>query len=93
MGLPVVRMRTRRGWVVLASDAAHYYANLEQGRPFPIAASIPDTLEGCDTLRRLASSPAHIVSGHDPLVLQHYPTAGLGLEGIAVRLDADQMVA
>ena len=91
MGLQVVRVRTRRGWVVLASDASHYYANLEQGRPFPIAASITDTLEGYNMLRRLASSPEHIVPGHDPLVLQRYPAAGPGLEGIAVRLDADQM--
>jgi glyoxylase-like metal-dependent hydrolase (beta-lactamase superfamily II) len=26
-GLQVVRVNTRRGWVVLASDAAHFYAN------------------------------------------------------------------
>lgn len=91
MGLQVVRVRTRRGWVVLASDASHFYANMEQGRPFPIAASITDTLEGYGTLRRLASSPAHVVPGHDPLVLQRYPAAGPGLEGIAVRLDADPL--
>lgn len=89
MGLQVVRVRTRRGWVVLASDASHFYANMEQGRPFPIAASITDTLEGYGTLRRLASSPAHVVPGHDPLVLERYPAAGPGLEGIAVRLDAE----
>lgn len=89
MGLQVVRVRTRRGWVVLASDASHFYANMEQGRPFPIAASITDTLEGYGTLRRLASSPAHVVPGHDPMVLERYPAAGPGLEGIAVRLDAE----
>ena len=89
MGLQVVRVRTRRGWVVLASDASHFYANMEQGRPFPIAASITDTLEGYDALKRLASSPAHVVPGHDPLVLERYPAASPGLEGVAVRLDAD----
>ena len=36
MGLQVVRVATRRGWVVLASDASHFYANMEQTRPFPI---------------------------------------------------------
>jgi glyoxylase-like metal-dependent hydrolase (beta-lactamase superfamily II) len=35
-GLQVVRVQTRRGAVVLASDASHLYANLEQVRPFPI---------------------------------------------------------
>lgn len=91
MGLQVVRVRTRRGWVVLASDASHLYANIEEGRPFPIVHNLADMLEGYETLRRLASSPAHIVPGHDPLVLRRYPAAKPGLEEIAVRLDADPM--
>lgn len=89
MGLQVVRVRTRRGWVVLASDASHLYANMEEGRPFPIVHNLADMLEGYETLRRLASSPSHIVPGHDPLVLRRYPPAKPGLEEIAVRLDAD----
>src|SRR3546814_18526560 len=35
-GLMSVRVNTRRGQVVLASDAAHLYANMEQQRPFPL---------------------------------------------------------
>lgn len=89
MGLQVVRVRTRRGWVVLASDASHLYANMAEGRPFPIVHNLAAMLEGYETLRRLASSPAHIVPGHDPLVLRRYPAAKPGLEEIAVRLDAD----
>ena len=88
-GLQVVRVKTRRGFVVLASDATHFYANLEQGRPFPVAASMIEVLEGYRVLRDLASSPQHIIPGHDPLVLDRYPAAGPGLEGIVVRLDAD----
>ena len=34
-GLQIVRVMTTRGWVVLGSDASHFYANFEQGRPFP----------------------------------------------------------
>lgn len=86
-GLQVVRVRTRRGWVVLGSDASHYYANFEQNRPFPIVDSVADTLEGYATMQRLASSPAHIIPGHDPLVLARYP-ARAGVEGVA-RLDLD----
>ena len=89
MGLQVVRVRTRRGWVVLASDASHYYANMEQGRPYPIVFDIGQMLEGFNTLRRLAESPAHIIPGHDPLVLERYPASKSGLEGAVVRLDAD----
>lgn len=87
-GLQVVRARTRRGWVVLASDASHFYANMDGGRPFPIAVSLPEVLEGYDMLRTLASSPGHIIPGHDPLVMGRYPAAP-GLDGVAVRLDLD----
>ena len=88
MGLQVVRVATRRGWVVLASDASHFYANMEQLRPFPIVYNVADMVEGYDRLRALADSPAHIIPGHDPLVLERYraPPAG-ALQGIVARLD------
>lgn len=89
MGLQCMRVLTRRGWVVLAADAAHLYANMEQGRPYPVVYNVADMLEGHRMLRQLASSPAHIVPGHDPLVMERYPAAGPRLAGIAVRLDAD----
>ena len=88
-GLQCVRVMTRRGWLVLASDAAHLYAHMDEGRAFPTVYNGGDMLEGHKTLRRLASAPANIVPGHDPLVMQRYPAARPGLEGIAVRLDAD----
>ena len=87
MGLQVARVATRRGWVVLASDASHFYANMEQVRPFPIVFSVADMVEGYGKLRALADSPAHIIPGHDPLVLERYPAPSKELEGIAVRLD------
>lgn len=89
MGLQVVRAWTRRGWVVLASDAAHLYANMEQGRPFPVAYNVGDMLRAFDTIRHLASSPAHVIPGHDPLVLARYPAPHSTLEGTVVRLDVD----
>ena len=86
MGMQAVRVATRRGWVVLASDASHFYANMEQTRPFPIVYSVDDMVAGYEKLRSLAASPGHVIPGHDPLVMQRYP-AVKGLEGIAVRLD------
>ena len=38
------------------------------------------------TIEQLASSPQHVIPGHDPLVLQRYPAAVTGLPN-AVRLD------
>jgi glyoxylase-like metal-dependent hydrolase (beta-lactamase superfamily II) len=87
-GLQVVRVETAQGTLVLASDASHYYENMEAGRPFPIVFDVGAMVQGYDTLFRLASTPDAIVPGHDPLVLERYPPASAGLEGIAVRLDA-----
>ncbi len=89
MGLQMVRVWTQRGWVVLASDASHYYANMEQARPFPIVYNVPDMLAGHQRAYALASSPQHVIPGHDPLVLKRYPAAARGLEGIVARLDAE----
>jgi glyoxylase-like metal-dependent hydrolase (beta-lactamase superfamily II) len=86
-GLQCMRVHTKRGWVVLASDASHYYEHFEKGRCFPTVFNVGDTLEGYHRLRRLADSPQHIIPGHDPLVMSRYPAASGDLEGIAVRLD------
>ena len=93
MGLQVMRVWTRRGWVVLASDAAHFYANMEEGRPYPVVFNTAEMLEGFATLRRLASSADHIIPGHDPLVLARYPAPSADLQGIVARLDISPNVA
>jgi len=87
MGLQFVKVHTRRGWVVLASDTTHYYENMMTGRPFTTALHIGLMLEAYDTLRREAPTPQHIVPGHDPLVMKFYPPPAPELAGIVVRLD------
>ncbi|MER1966473.1 N-acyl homoserine lactonase family protein [Castellaniella sp. GW247-6E4] len=72
-GLQVMRVHTARGWVVLASDAAHYYRNFLLDNPFPIVLNIADAIEGNRKLLALADSPDHVVPGHDPQVLNLYP--------------------
>ena len=67
-GLQCVRVRTRAGWMVLASDAAHYYENVFERKPFPIVVDLQNMLDGFETLERLASKRSLIVPGHDPLV-------------------------
>ncbi len=88
-GLQCVRVATKRGPVVLASDATHLYAHIEGGRIFPVVYNVAGVLEGYATLRRLAGAPNRIVPGHDPDVLRRYPAAKPGLEGWVVRLDAE----
>jgi glyoxylase-like metal-dependent hydrolase (beta-lactamase superfamily II) len=82
-GMQIVRVSTQRGWVVLGSDSAHFYANLEPGRPFPIFDDLAAYVEAQHTALKLASSPQHFIPGHDPLVLARYPGARNGLEGVA----------
>lgn len=86
-GLQCVRVKTRRGHVVLASDATHLYAHINEGRVFPVTYSVAETLEGYTTIKRLADSLDHIIPGHDPEVLKRYPAAAPGLEDWVVRVD------
>ncbi len=86
-GLQVVRVATDVGWVVLASDASHYYENMASGRPFPIVWNVGDMLEGHQRCYDLASDPRLVIPGHDPKVFDRFPAADTGLDGIAVRLD------
>lgn len=84
-GLQCVRVRTAAGWMVLASDASHYYENFMARKVFPIVVDLQDMLDGFDTLQRLASHPRLIVPGHDPLVREVFPA---GVAPHIYRLDA-----
>jgi glyoxylase-like metal-dependent hydrolase (beta-lactamase superfamily II) len=87
MGMQIVRADTRRGSVVLASDASHLYANIERGIPYPIAYNLAEVAEGYRQAYALASSREHVIPGHDPLVAARYPSPNAELKGWVVRLD------
>jgi glyoxylase-like metal-dependent hydrolase (beta-lactamase superfamily II) len=72
-GLQAVRVRTAAGWLVLASDAAHFYENLWARKPFPIVVDLQDMLDGFTRLETLASARNLIIPGHDPLVRAYFP--------------------
>ncbi len=88
-GIQCVRVLTRRGWVVLASDAAHFYENFKKRKMFPIVLDARAMLRGFERLQALADSPTHVVPGHDPLVRSKYPAEDARFEGIAHRLDIE----
>ena len=85
-GLQFVRVWTQKGWMVLASDASHYYANMEHGQPFPLVFNVGDMLEAQKRLYRLADAPELVIPGHDPAVFDRFPAASPALEGIVLRL-------
>ena len=74
-GLMVVCCATERGTVVLASDAAHLYANITRKIPFPIFVDEADYVRAADRVMELAGgSLDHVIPGHDPLVLECFPS-------------------
>lgn len=79
-GLQVVRVETGRGPVVLASDAAHYYGNIQRRNPFPIVYNVGAMVEGWTAVERLAGHPDRVIPGHDPMVRELYPRAGKGVD-------------
>lgn len=79
-GTQVVRVELGDGRVVvLASDASHFYANIDEERPFSIAHTVPAMFDAFDTLHSLARTsdarPGLIVPGHDPLVCERFEPA------------------
>ena len=52
-GLQIARVWTKRGWVVVASDASHLYASVQTSAgPFPVVYNVAEMLEEHNTLYR-----------------------------------------
>lgn len=72
-GLQAVRVETREGPTVIASDALHFYASMRESMPFP-ATTDPDLKRrGYTELQNLAGAGGRIVAGHDPEVMRFFP--------------------
>jgi glyoxylase-like metal-dependent hydrolase (beta-lactamase superfamily II) len=67
-GQSMVRILTPAGWVLLASDAVHYYEEYERAMPFTSVADIVGMYDAFDTIRAMvgAGEVQHLVAGHDP---------------------------
>jgi glyoxylase-like metal-dependent hydrolase (beta-lactamase superfamily II) len=75
-------VRTASGLVVLASDNAYLYENLDGHRPIAQTLDSLSNLRAQDRMRRLAGAPALIVPGHDPAVFARFPAPGGGVARI-----------
>lgn len=84
-GQQVTSVRTNDGIVALASDAVHFYEELELERPFGVIADLAEMYAAYDALKELADAGVAVVPGHDPDVLRRYPALE-GSDGNAVRL-------
>ncbi|MFF4598070.1 N-acyl homoserine lactonase family protein [Amycolatopsis sp. NPDC001319] len=72
-GTQVVRIATAAGPLVVASDASHFYENLEADHPAPLLHSTTDVYGAFDRIRELAGPSGIFLPGHDPRVLDRYP--------------------
>ena len=75
-------VRTASGPVILASDNAYLYENLEQHRPIAQTLDSLSNLRAQDRMMRLAGSPRLVVPGHDPGIFTRFPTPGGGVARI-----------
>ena len=74
-GQSVVVVQTAAGPVVLASDAVHYYEEMQRDMPFSSVASLIDMYAAFAELKAMLADgrAAQGVSGHDPATLDLYP--------------------
>jgi glyoxylase-like metal-dependent hydrolase (beta-lactamase superfamily II) len=78
-GMQIISVQTRHGRAVVASDASHYYHNIEKNVPFMTLHDIPGMYRGFQRIRELADTPELIIPGHDPLVQERLQRVGNGI--------------
>ncbi|MFL5615522.1 MAG: N-acyl homoserine lactonase family protein [Gemmatimonadaceae bacterium] len=72
----------QEGTIVLASDNAYLYENLDRHRPIAQSLDTVSNLRAQARMARLASSPRLIVPGHDVDVFARFPKPGNGVARI-----------
>jgi glyoxylase-like metal-dependent hydrolase (beta-lactamase superfamily II) len=85
-GTQAIGVRGRSADVVLASDAAHLYANLEARVPYPVLHDVPTSCVAFERLGLLADQGAAVVPGHDGLVMDRFERADGPRADFAVKL-------
>ena len=85
-GQMALRIDALGGAVVLASDALHFYEELERDRPFGVIADLAEMYEAYDTLRELSAPGTHLVPGHDAEVMSRYPRVEGSARDFAVEI-------
>jgi glyoxylase-like metal-dependent hydrolase (beta-lactamase superfamily II) len=72
-GLQGVRVKTPRGFVLLASDATHFFPNAYNLSPYPITIDVTATIASYRKIFSLVSGPDFVIPGHDPKIRAIYP--------------------
>ena len=73
-GQAIVSVQAGSGRVILASDAVHYYEELERDRPFSTVANLVEMYAAFDQIREMEQDGStSVVAGHDPAVAERFP--------------------
>jgi glyoxylase-like metal-dependent hydrolase (beta-lactamase superfamily II) len=72
--------------VVLTADAAHLYANLAEGVPFPVLHDVPSSCVAFEVITGMDDDATDVIPGHDGEVRRRFPTVGGLPEGSVVQL-------
>ncbi|HTZ28656.1 MAG TPA: N-acyl homoserine lactonase family protein [Streptosporangiaceae bacterium] len=93
-GQLIVSVPTATDTVVLASDAVHFYEEVERDRPFAIVADLPAMYRAYDLLAGLAAQPGtSLVAGHDPLVRTRFASHPAGPDVTDLTVSAEATAA
>jgi glyoxylase-like metal-dependent hydrolase (beta-lactamase superfamily II) len=74
-----VGVRTGNSTIVLASDNAYLYENLDKHLPIAQTLDAESNLRAQDRMRTIATDPRLIIPGHDPAVFDRFRPAGPGI--------------
>ena len=81
-GQAVVSVDAGPGRLILASDAVHYYEELERDRPFSTVVNLADMYAAFDQIREMEQDAGtRVIAGHDPVVAERFP-AFHGQDGV-----------
>ena len=72
-------VKTAAGTVVLASDNAYLYENLEKKLPIAQTLDAASNLKAQERMLALAASPSLVIPGHDPAVFERFPAVAPGV--------------
>ncbi len=87
-GQLALTVNTERGPVVLATDAIHFWQEVEQERAFIVFHDLRKMLAGYRKLNRMVGGDlGRLLPGHDPLVKSRYPVVATHADGSPFILD------
>jgi len=72
-GQTILAVDGERGPILLASDAVHFYEEVEHDRACGVLHDLARVYTAYDTIREHVDRGAQFVAGHDPLVMDRFP--------------------